>query len=184
MDLHLTIAQSDKELNQILQIQAQNLPKSLSPEVVKERGFVTLQHNLEELKIMNIKANHIIAKLDDEVVGYALTLTKDSSHLVPDLDPMFALFNKLSINGSKLSDAKYYVMGQICVHDDYKRKGIFKRLYDKHKEVYAHQFDYCITEAATRNYPSMQAHLKQRFQIIHTYEDATDEWNILLWDWH
>ncbi|WP_029489723.1 hypothetical protein [Aquimarina agarivorans] len=52
-----------------------------------------------------------------------------------------------------------------------------------HKQVYAEKIDYCVTEVSSSNKPSMHAHLAIGFVVIHTFTDATDTWNVLLWDW-
>jgi RimJ/RimL family protein N-acetyltransferase len=56
-------------------------------------------------------------------------------------------------------------------------------LYDKHKEAYGNQYDFIVTEIATRNTRSIRAHEKIGFKTIHQFTDATDDWDIVLWDW-
>ena len=97
---------------------------------------------------------------------------------------MFKMIEKINFKGKALNSLSFYVMGQICVKDQYKRKGVFKKLYLKHKELYSGMFEYCITEVSSSNKPSMMAHQKIGFQTIYTFKDTTDEWKILLWDWN
>jgi hypothetical protein len=78
---------------------------------------------------------------------------------------------------------KYYVMGQICVAENYRGQGVFDGLYQKHREKYSSQFDLLITEVSKRNTRSMKAHERVGFKTVHSFRDHTDEWNIILWDW-
>jgi hypothetical protein len=164
-------------------LQKNNLPGSLTEEQKASQGFVTVQHDLSLLRSMNASARQVIARHDDKVVAYALVMRPEIKYMVPVLMPMFELLNTLYYKGTSLVQTKYYVMGQICVDENYRGAGVFDGLYKKHREVYAKEYDHCITEVSTRNLRSMKAHLRCGFKTIHTFRDVTDEWNILLWDW-
>jgi hypothetical protein len=133
---------------------------------------------------MNASARQVIARHGDKVIAYALVMRPEIKYMVPVLMPMFEMLNTLYYKGIALVQTKYYVMGQICVNENYRGAGVFDGLYKKHREVYAKEYDHCITEVSTRNLRSMKAHLRCGFKTIHTFRDATDEWNILLWDWN
>ncbi len=176
-------AENTVELEQILQLQSQNHIQNLTPENQKVNGFVTVKHDLELLTKMSHSAPQIIAKDKEEVVGYALVMLKEFREMIPVLIPMFDMFNHLSFGQRKVSDYRFYVMGQICVAEAYRGQGLVEALYVKHKELYSNTFDICLTEVSVNNRRSMKAHEKIGFQTIHTFKDQTDEWNILLWDW-
>jgi L-amino acid N-acyltransferase YncA len=110
-------------------------------------------------------------------------MLKEISPLIPVLMPMFEMFNTLSYNGRVLSSYKYYVMGQICVAESHRGQGVFQQLYDGHRKFYSNQFELCLTEVSSSNTRSMRAHEKVGFRTIHSFEDNTDRWNILAWDW-
>lgn len=183
MPTTIQFTQTNDDLTQILHLQNQNHIQNLSQNDREQNGFVTIKHDIEVLHQMNAIAKQIIAKSDGKVVGYALVMFKELSSSVLALIPMFDMFKQLSYQGQKLEAYKYYVMGQICVADGFRGQGIFEALYQKHKEVYAHIFDFCLTEVSVRNLRSMRAHEKVGFKIIHTFKDENEEWNILLWDW-
>ena len=132
---------------------------------------------------MNASARQIIAKHDEKVVGYALVMRPELKHIVPVLVPMFELLGTLYYRGVPLPESKYYVMGQICVAKAYRGQGLFDMLYHKHREVYQSQFDFIVTEVATRNKRSLRAHERVGFETIHVYTDELDEWAVVLWDW-
>jgi L-amino acid N-acyltransferase YncA len=73
-------------------------------------------------------------------------------------------------------------MGQICVAKNYRGKGVFDSLYEKHKELYGSSYDLCVPSVSTRNTRSMSAHERVGFETVLTFRDQTDEWNILVWN--
>jgi hypothetical protein len=180
----IKLAETEDELEQILKLQDSNHIQNLSPKERKSNGFVTVKHDLEITTKMNNSARQVIAKDNETVVGYALVMLKEFSELIPVLTPMFAMFSNLSFNQMPLSSYKYYVMGQICIAESHRGSGIFEDLYLKHKEVYSDKFEICLTEVSVNNIRSMKAHVRTGFQTIHTFQDKTDNWNILLWDWN
>lgn len=175
-------AETDAELNQILTLQAANHKDNLSVQRKAESGFVTVRHDLELLKKMNAAAGQVIAKDGDTVVGYALVMLKEFSPLIPVLMPMFEMFNTLSYRDRSLPEYSYYVMGQICVAESHRGKGVFQQLYSGHRQFYSNLFELCLTEVSSSNLRSMRAHEKVGFETIYSFEDETDQWNILAWD--
>ena len=78
-----------EELEQILTLQKNNLPENLSHKEKIEQGFVTVKHSLEILKRMNDECAHTIAKNNNKVVGYALSMTNNFASEIEVLKPMF-----------------------------------------------------------------------------------------------
>lgn len=181
-EISIELAQTVQDLEQILSLQAENHKSVVSKEGLAN-GFVTVKHNLPLLSSMNASARQVIAKADGKVVGYALVMLEEFKEKIPVLKPMFEMFKSLKFNQRPLPEFRYYVMGQICVADGFRGLSIVDRMYAKHKEIYSKAFDVCLTEVSTSNPRSMRAHERVGFKTIHTFSDATDEWNILLWDW-
>jgi ribosomal protein S18 acetylase RimI-like enzyme len=187
--LSVTTVGSAKELQQILDLQKKYLVSNISNDEMQSQGFLTVQHHPELLSKMHALAPSIIVKDDDAVVAYALVMLRECRHLVPELMPMFSTFDnleyhRLGYQGKPLMDYSFYVMGQICVAKEYRGQGLFDMLYHKHREVYQPNFDFIVTEVATRNTRSMRAHERIGFKTIHTYRDDLDHWAVVLWDWN
>lgn len=178
-----TTVGSDKELEQILQLQQQNLKQHISQEEKDAQGFLTMQFHLPMLQQLQAIAPSVIIKQEDEVVAYAMTVTLEGRTAYPDLEPMFVNFEKLQWQGKPLYDYQFYVMGQICVSKEHRAKGLFDMLYQHHKAVYSPRYDFIITEISSSNYRSLQAHKRVGFETIHTYTDIVDNWNVVVWDW-
>jgi GNAT superfamily N-acetyltransferase len=181
--INFTTIASDDDVRQVLDLQRVNLSTRVSADVAASQGFVTVQHHFDLLKQMNEAIPQVIAKDGDQVVGYALVMLPSFQDLIPVLKPMFVLFDSLDFRGKKISEYRYYVMGQICVAEGYRGVGIFDGLYQHHRELYRTQFDFVATEIASRNTRSIRAHERVGFKTIHTFRDETDHWEIVVWDW-
>ncbi len=178
-----TIVSNTKELEQILALQKQFLRGKTSVDEEKEQGFLTVEHTLDLLIKMDELEHSIIVKDEKTLAGYALTMPKACAEIIPELIPMFENFDALFYKEKLINDYSFYVMGQICVDKKYRGKGVFEMLYQKHKEMFQHKYDFIITEISTKNYRSLRAHEKIGFKILQTYTDAIDEWAIVLWNW-
>ena len=182
--MNLKLAETKEELLQVLELQHQNHLESIYLETQQSKGFVTVRHTFDLLNQMNQMAPQIIAIENGNVVGYALVMLKEFKEMIPVLIPMFNSFEHIFYHKKKLNEFHYYVMGQVCIKESHRGKGLFKELYEKHQECYAKKFELCITEVSTSNIPSMKAHKKVGFKIVHTYRDDSEVWNVLVWDWN
>ena len=181
--LRVCQATSVQDLKNILELQGENMKVRLTPEEIDDDGFITVRHNLEQLKVMQNLVPQVIATDEERLAGYALIMARELKNSIPVLVPMFELLDTLAYRGKPVRSLNYYVMGQICVRKTYRGKGVFRQLYRAHRELLSKDYDCCITEISTSNFRSLRAHLAVGFQLLHTFKDAFDEWNIVLWDW-
>jgi GNAT superfamily N-acetyltransferase len=171
-------------LSQILQLQQQNLAAGLTAEQIASQGFVTVMHTLADLKKMNDIEAHVIAKDNDQVVAYLLAMTVRSRFDIPILMPMFDMFEEIAYGNKKIADYRYIVVGQVCVAEGYRGKGVFDACYAAYKDYFKNKYEFAITEIATRNQRSIKAHKRVGFETIHQYEAPDREtWEIVLWKW-
>ncbi|QNR83758.1 GNAT family N-acetyltransferase [Pedobacter riviphilus] len=180
----ITNSSNMEELEGILELQKQNLKKDLTPEQIKEQGFVTVSHSLEDLEKMHQYESNIIAKDGELVVAYVLAMTKQSKNDIPRLVEMYESFDHIQYQGKSVSSYSYIVVGQVCVSQAYRGNGLFDQCYCAYKDYFNSKYDFAITEIASINLRSMSAHKRIGFKIIHTYTDSSDvEWNVVIWDW-
>lgn len=179
-----TTAQTENDLAGIIQLQQQNLPAAITPEEATDQGFVTVVHDLEILTKMNDLEQHIIAKDKNQVVAYLLAMTTSSKHDLPVLIPMFEAFDRIFYRGKLVADYRYLVVGQVCVSKAYRGQGVLDLCYDCYRDTYQSKYDFAITEIATRNTRSLQAHRRIGFVEIDRYRSPVgEEWSIVIWDW-
>ncbi|WP_233206463.1 GNAT family N-acetyltransferase [Haliangium sp. UPWRP_2] len=181
--INAELARTGEDLRAILDLQRANLEAALSPDDARAQGFVTVAHTLEILEQMHALAPSVIARAaDGTLAGYALTMLPACRGLLPVLAPMFALLDALAIDGRRLGDSRFYVMGQICVARPFRGHGVVEALYREHAARYRDRFDWIVTEVATRNARSLRAHERIGFREIARNRDAADEWSIIAWD--
>lgn len=178
-----TVVTTDDELKQIVELSAKNLRTNISKEQVLLHGFVTWNYSFELLKQMNAQHPHVIVKNKNDVIGYALVALKEAEKFHANLKAMIEQLESISYKNKKLEAYKYYVMGQVCIDEDYRGKGVFQMLYHQHKKLFANNFDFVVTEISTSNKRSMKAHKNIGFKTIYSYRDVLDEWNVVLWNW-
>ena len=180
-----TTSKTEKELSQILELQKNNLPQNLTAEEIKSQGFVTVSHGLEDLIKLNIHEQHLVMKDGDTIVGYLLAMTKYSRNDIPVLIPMFNVFDKLEYKKKLIAAYNYIVVGQVCINKNYRGLGLLDNSYAAYKSFFKEKYDFAITEIATTNTRSINAHKRIGFVEIHRYTDASNiEWSIVIWDWN
>jgi GNAT superfamily N-acetyltransferase len=178
-----TTSKTKAELEQILALQQQNLAVGLTAEQIAAQGFVTVSHTYEDLYKMNELEAHVIAKDNDRVIAYVLAMTVRSRFDIPILLPMFKLFEEVTYGHKKIASYNYIVVGQVCVAADYRGQGVFDACYAAYRSYFKDKYDFAITEIATRNQRSMNAHRRVGFKTIHSYVAPDgEEWNIVLWN--
>ena len=183
MNWSATLVRERTELEQILELQAQNLKLFVRPEIARTQGFLTAEHTLESLEQMHALAPSVVVHAGADLAGYALTMHSEARRCVPLLEPMFQMLDTLTWRGIVLASARYYVSGQVCVAEPYRGQGVFDALYAGQRASYAAQFEFLITQIATRNTRSLRAHERVGFEPIHRYRDASDDWLIVGWAW-
>jgi ribosomal protein S18 acetylase RimI-like enzyme len=182
MGFETTLARGRADLEAILALQRANLRAVVSAEEARREGFVTVAHTIEVLEAMHAIAPSVLARAGADLAGYALVMPVEARSLVPILAPMFQLFETLTWRGRPLGEVPFYVMGQICVAQPYRGRGIVDALYREHRTRYASRFQRCVTEIATRNTRSMRAHARVGFEVVTIYRDDEDEWAVVAWD--
>jgi hypothetical protein len=166
--IEIGVVEGDNDLEQILVLQKRNLAFS-------KDGFVTVRHTLDILRAFHAVMPSVVARHQGNVVGYALSMPRETSGLVPVLEPMFRRLETLAA----LVAQRWYVMGQVCVDEAWRGCGLFDKLYDEHRNRYAGQFDWLVTEIAMRNPRSLKAHARAGFVEIDRHLDDTDEWSVV-----
>jgi len=172
-----------EELQEIIALQKQYLRGIKSQEEESDQGFLTVEHSLDTLTRMHEIAPSVIARNNGQLAGFALTMPLACGNLIPVLFPMFQIFSGINYKRKPISEYNFYVMGQICVAEPFRGKGVFDLLYSKHRELFEAKYDFIVTEISTRNARSLNAHQRVGFLPVHIYRDSLDEWAVVLWDW-
>jgi hypothetical protein len=117
------------------------------------------------------------------LAGYAITLTRKCLPLYPAAKETYEHAATLRFDDRLLREHRFYLMGQICVAEAWRGKGIVGELYNGHHRFYGHLYDFLVTEISTANPRSLKAHQKVGFAVIDTHHDAAGNWDVVAWDW-
>jgi len=172
---------NDTQIDQILDLQKRNLTQNISQAEFKSEGFVSVEHTKELLLDMCLPYPHVIALDENKVVAYALMMSIEFSKKIPMLVDLFQRIEQLDYKGFSLAQAKYMVMGQICIDKPYRSKGIFQKLYLKMSDTLKAEYDFIITEISLKNGRSMRAHEKVGFKSILEYTSSDNiDWSLVI----
>ena len=171
------------ELEGIRNLQEANLKKNIPEEEAEAEGFVTAEYSIEFLEKLHRAYPSIIAKDEGQVVGFALVASKSIRHDHDLLADLFNTIDKIIFKNQPLKDARYVVVGQLCVARNYRGRGLVQQMYQHFKSCLSGEFDYCLTDVAADNPRSLKAHIKSGFQVVDTLTYGGLNWNIVLRDW-
>lgn len=178
----LEVATTDLHFNQILALQQENLYSAISAAQQQQQGFVFAEHNLALLKKMAGYLPQVIATCNNRVIGYNLAMHVSLRNELSSLVPMFNEFECCHYRGELLGSYNYMVGGQVCVHQDFRGLGLLNRLYQETKSKVGHLYQLCVTEISTRNINSLKVHQRMGFEVIGTYRDEKELWNVVVWN--
>jgi hypothetical protein len=182
MDIVYKAAETDSEFEQILALQKQNHHTTISRELQDKEGFVFAEHTLEKLKTMAAHIPQIIAIADSQVIGYTLAMTSAMKEHISSLTSMFEQFAQCEYGAKPLLDYSFVIGGQVCVAEGFRGMGVFPGLYHVLADHVKGKYKLCVTEIAQRNPRSLKAHQKMGFEIIRTFSDEKETWDIVAWD--
>lgn len=181
--IHITTVSGESDLAGILDLQRRNLKKNITEAEAASQGFLIAEFSMDYLKKMNDAHPSVIAKIDNQVVGYALIATEAARIGHPLTEDLFNQIDSLTFDGIPLNQAKYAVIGQLCVDKSVRGMGLVQQLYGRFRAELEDVYDFGITDVARANSRSLKAHIKTGFQVIHSIGYGGLEWDVVLWDW-
>ena len=171
------------DLIQIKHLNQENLKNNLSQRDRLKYGFLTLEYDIELLLKVNNIEKTIVAKNGNKIVAYAIVINKTAYGLNKLFDDLIDRVNNLKYNKTNLYKIDYALVGQLCISKDYRGKGLVNEIYKFFKKEYSKKYKYLVTDIDERNTRSLNAHLKNKFQIIDNFYWRDSYWNIILWNW-
>lgn len=174
----------EAELEGIKQLQELNLRKNIARTKALADGYLSADYSLEFLNHMHQAHPSIIALSDKKVVGYSLVAVKSIRNNHTLLGELFNTIDNTIYNEIPLNDTNYVVVGQLCVAKDFRGKGVSREMYNYFRKHLSGSFKYCITDVASDNLPSLNAHLSTGFVVVASQNYGGINWHIVLWDWN
>jgi hypothetical protein len=186
MAIEFTTVSTPHQVDQILELQIRNHRDHVDAVTAASDGFTSVRHDRDVLQAMNRQHPSAIAVADGKLAGYCLMMPQNFRDQVPILQPMFAMLDHLHWRGQPLAgNPRWFVMGQVCVAQDFRGMGVFDGIYHRLRETYSPDFDFTVTEISQRNARSLRAHQRVGFETLHVYNDpaADEQWEVVVWDW-
>jgi len=151
-------AESDRDLERILAMQAENLLEALGAEERAAQGFVLPRHDLMLLREMNAPWPHLVAtpRGSEELAAYALVMLREFRERLPLPEPMFERLERAEFRGRMLGSYRWYVMGRVCIAKAHRGRGLVERLYEGHPRQMSPHFDLMVTELDRANPRSLR----------------------------
>jgi ribosomal protein S18 acetylase RimI-like enzyme len=172
------------QIDSLLDLQRRNLREYLDAQTIESQGYVSFHYTPDILQKKMSGAPQIIAREGDTVVAYALSTIPEISKTIDAFVPLLEKFKTIAYHGKMLTDWRYYIVGQVCVDEKWRGKGVFDALYAEHKRLFQPDYDFVVTVIDSDNTRSLAAHWRIGFKTIHTYFDDYHgkEWQLVLWD--
>ncbi len=181
--IEYSIVQTEQELKGIHSLLESNLAINVPDEVEDKEGFLTVAYSYADLKRMHDTDPAIIAKDNDQVIAYVLALNPVIKKDFPILVPFLELFDNIIYEGKPVSTYNYLIIGQACIEKNYRGKGVFKKIYAAYNARFRDKYDFAISEIATRNKRSMNAHSRIGFIPVHEYTGPDGvQWTVVIND--
>lgn len=181
--ISLKIVTEDIELQRIQQLQLENHRSVLDESTRSAQGFVTALYSLDVLMDMHKTTPGVIACDGDSLCGYVLAADRNLEGRHPILDSLYQEANKSRYKETLLDSIPYLVVGQVCIAQQYRGKGLFSALYEYYREYYQKTYPCCLTDIDLSNVRSLRAHLNLGFETVSTFRTDQSQWQVVLWDW-
>ena len=101
-----------------------------------------------------------VALKEDKVVGYLAASTFAFNKQFEILSCMIQQCERLMLNEKPLFSQKLFIPGPICIHKDYRGKGLFSNLYNKLFDYLSRDFDVAVNFVSHINKRFLEAHKK------------------------
>ena len=179
----ICLATTDREIQEIRNLQEANLKDSIPLENRLSDGFLTARFSFDFLKAMNDLTPAIIAKQNGVLVGYALATDRTLLAQHPLLNDLGTQINKIPFGGKFIGDFDYLVVGQLCVAKEVHGRGLAQDLYAQFKATYENRYPFAVTDVDRENLASLKTHLKVGFQVVSMLQYGSSNWHVVVWDW-
>ena|SRR3989344_4022555 len=178
----MVTAAGPKDIAAIKRLQELNHFKNVSAQERKKRGFVSVETSKEVLLQIARRTGIVVAKANNELIGYEMPLPLEQAKTITLLEPFIARFDSVTYKGRKISDYNLVIAGQICVGKEYSGKGVPEIMhpYLLHM-ILKGKFDLLVTEVSGQNTRSLHVSVeKLGFQLADQYCADGQSWYVLV----
>ena len=180
--MSLTITRMlESDLSQIMNIQSENQRENLNP-AQQKNGYLSIAFSEDEFKDFNNNLCVVVAKEQNEVIGYCCISSAEFNAQFPILDQIVARVSSYAI--PEIQDipieGKTCIYGPVCIAISHRGKGVLKKLSSFGLEIAkAMGYTYCFSFIAAENVRSLSAHMKLSFHTVGTVNHNNNEYVVI-----
>ena len=172
----------NSDIDGILDLQELYLVSNLSDEE-KVAGFVTTPFTIPLLEYVISQNGIFIAKLNNKIIAYAFAANWDFFSRYPIFEYMISLFPRFKFRNFELNTINSFQYGPVCIHKDYRGKGIIKILFEFMRIHTLEKYPLSVTFINKINIPSTKAHVEKiGWEIIDEFSFNNNEYIVLAYD--
>lgn len=145
---------------QMVTIQNSNKLNNLTFEEEKKKKLIFPNFNISILEEVSNWAEIWVATIDMEPVGFSFVWTTQPLPNQKILKSIIDTFPQQKFNGQCLEELKVFIHAPIYVCKEW-QKGVYKKLFEKIKEIKKNDFDIGLTLIHFDNYNSLGGHIKE-----------------------
>ena len=147
-----------RDYKAILRLQSANFVANLSEEQQQE-GFLSAEFLPGQVAEMAEDLGTTIATVDGDLVAFLCASRNEFDHGSPVIEKMLPTYALVKFDGEQLGSYNSYVYGPVCIHRDYRRRGLLRGLYEAQKQDLAGRFDVGVAFVSRSNSHSLNAHV-------------------------
>ena len=163
-----TATMTESDIIPILNIQSANLRDSLKPEQLKG-GYLSIAFSENEFRSLNRDIGVVVAKVQDQVVGYCCISSAQFNAQFPILNQISANLSGYLIPGNdrRPAEATTCFHGPVCIARSFRGRDVLTHLFSHGIKLAKNAgYSFCFSFISLENQRSLKAHLKLPFHKV------------------
>lgn len=172
---------SESDIIPILTIQSSNLRDHLNPEQRKD-GYLSIAFSENEFRSFHRDIGVVVAKLQDQVVGYCCISSAKFNARFPVLDQIVANLSGYLIpdHDRRPEEAMTCLHGPVCIAKSFRGRGVLPHLFTHGIQLAKDAgYSFCFSFISSENQRSLRAHLKLPFRKVGTVAHQNSEYIVI-----
>ena len=161
---------SESDIIPILSIQSANLRDNLKPGQLKG-GYLSIAFSENEFRALNRDIGVVVAKVQDQVVGYCCISSATFNAQFPILDQITSNLSGYLIPGNdrRPAEATTCFHGPVCIARSFRGRDVLTHLFSHGIQLAKNAgYSFCFSFISSENQCSLKAHLKLPFHKVGT----------------
>lgn len=176
-----TATMLESDIIPILSLQSANLRDPLNPEQRKD-GYLSIAFSENEFRSFHRDIGVVVARVQDQVVGYCCISSAKLNARFPVLDQIVANLSGYLIPGTdqRPAEATTCFHGPVCIARSFRGRDILAHLFSHGIQLAKKAgYSFCFSFISSINQRSLKAHLKLPFHQVGTMVYHNSEYLVI-----